>query len=101
MDTPMHGSKSLPAVYGPPQPDAVANATLSSSLLDDSGKISIMKLVEVRRSFQSGTSVKSERIVSLSSKFTKLVELEKQKMTLQEASHRLRVELGLNPTFKA
>lgn len=84
VDTPMHSSESpSPTVNGLPQPDMVVTTTLSSSLLDDSGKISIRKLVEVRRSFQSGTSVKSERVFALSSKFTKLVKSEKQKMTPQ------------------
>lgn len=80
-------------------------SSVSSQLFDESGKISIAKMLENRKKFQSGTGVKSERVVALQMKYqgdTDETESNPDsKIGRKEASYRLRVAQNLNPTFKA
>lgn len=77
---------------------------LKSELVDDDGKISINRMLQVRRKLQSGTTTKSERVVRVDPKFalrraTDITDPRdeggKLKMTTQEAAQRARVVQAL------
>ena len=94
---------------GPPPPSATF---LSSNLLDpSSNKMSIQQVKKFRGSYQSGTATKSERSVTIGSKYAmaKIVDSgllkdgedsDKKKLTPKEAAHRLRIVQELNPDLK-
>ncbi|KAG6874837.1 hypothetical protein C0992_006337 [Termitomyces sp. T32_za158] len=81
--------------------DNLASHSLSKSdILDGSGKISILAMLEYRKRLQSGTTVHSERSVRLNPKF-EAAEKEREdilknsgvvaKLSMKEASHCLRI----------
>ncbi|KAG6895279.1 hypothetical protein C0992_002217 [Termitomyces sp. T32_za158] len=81
--------------------DNLASQSLSKSdILDGSGTISILAMLEYRKRLQSGTTVHSERSVRLNPKF-EAAEKEREdifknsgvvaKLSMKEASHRLRI----------
>ncbi|EMD33802.1 hypothetical protein CERSUDRAFT_76503 [Gelatoporia subvermispora B] len=69
----------------------------SSELTDSLGKISIKCLLDARTRHQSGTSTRSERVVILDPKFAMpqlaslMSEAPKTKLSIKEASHRVRI----------
>ncbi|KII93766.1 hypothetical protein PLICRDRAFT_674207 [Plicaturopsis crispa FD-325 SS-3] len=84
-----------------------------SQLLDNTLKISVFRMLEARRLHQAGTAVKSERIVRLDPKFVRRQEAaaaaaqrpeapgrneaKSLKMSIKEASHRVRIAQDLDP----
>ncbi|KAJ8074344.1 hypothetical protein PM082_012657 [Marasmius tenuissimus] len=97
-----------------PFPDATASrpSTLKSELIVE-GKISVQSMVDYRKRLQSGPTTKSERVISISSRFTHLNDLNEEasssatdadlddptnqtKISIKEASHRTRVRQELN-----
>lgn len=79
-----------------------------STILDSIGKLSISKMLEARAQHQSSTTTRSERVVKLSPKFTILAENtsnepgeEMPKMSIQEASHRVRIVQELDSHVNA
>jgi len=78
--------------------------------VDSFGKLSISKMLEARAQHQSSTTTQSERVVELSPKFTTLAESvsndsepgeETPKMSIQEASHRVRIAQELDGNVNA
>jgi hypothetical protein len=79
-----------------------------SQILDSFRKLSISKMLEARAQHQSSTTTQSERVVKLSSTFTTLAESisnepgkETLKMSIQEASHRVRIVQELDGNVNA
>ncbi|TFK58820.1 hypothetical protein BDN72DRAFT_949631 [Pluteus cervinus] len=89
-----------------PTPTLTVLQIQASKLLDPiSRKASIDQIIGARKSWQSGTGTKSERIVRVSKKYTvldKVVGSEKEvrKIKPDEASHRLRIAQETNTEFK-
>lgn len=78
--------------------------SLHSSLVDARGKISIEAMLQARRKLQAGTTTKSERVVRMDPKFALRRAMDvinpdasdgKKKMSIQEASQRVRVVQAL------
>jgi hypothetical protein len=87
-----------------PAMEVSVDLELKSELADDNGKISIDRMLQVRRKLQSGTTTKSERVIRVDPKFalrraTDITDPRdedgKVKMTTQEASQRVRVVQAL------
>ncbi|KAI0688076.1 hypothetical protein C8T65DRAFT_746794 [Cerioporus squamosus] len=73
----------------PPSPEL---AGLRSKILDERNRISVRRMVELRRALQGTTSTKSERIVALDPKFAVNRILKPDtKMSVREAAHNVRV----------
>ena len=81
-----------------------------SQILDSFGKLSISKMLEACAQHQSSTTTQSERVIKLSPKFTTLAERisndlepgeETPKMSIQEASHRVRIVQELDGNVSA
>lgn len=78
---------------------------VTSAILDSNGKVSVKVMLRMRQLHQSGTAVKSERIVALDPKFslsrfdglmtgkavTRRAREVGKKMSIKEASHRVRI----------
>lgn len=121
------GDIGLPAPHPLPQAsDNSLNSELErpsamrSEVLDlHTGKFSISLALKQRRQWQSGTAVNSERVIKVHKKYIKLSRLSEtsdstsnpkessdaeslvpEKMSIKEASHRLRVAQELNPELK-
>jgi len=62
------------------------SSLLESHVIDTSGKVSLMRMLNTRGRLQSGTTTKSERIVKINPKFEIAAICD-----TQEASHRLRI----------
>ncbi len=83
---------------------ALTKPSVMSMILDDSGEVSILKLVEYRKRLQSGTMTRSERIIRLNPKFALAAFQEEPtdgKISLKEASHRLRLAQDLDSGLQA
>ena len=89
--------------------DSVDSAQIpgSSGFMDGAGKISVLRMLEIRRCLQSGTTAHSERVVKLNPKValtrvleTQQNEINDKKMTAKEASHRVRVAQDLDVALK-
>ncbi|KAF9233380.1 hypothetical protein BU15DRAFT_53967 [Melanogaster broomeanus] len=76
---------------------------LKSTILDENGKASIALMLKTRLLHESKAMVRSERVVQLDPKFTLhkiLSSINKDsKMTVQEASHRVRIAQALDSAF--
>lgn len=88
---------SLPPV---PPPSLSPVLVLNSELFDNSGKLSILNILDSRSRHQSGTTTRSERVLELDPKFSKAKattdgkDAEVTKLTslsVKEGSHRVRV----------
>lgn len=89
-----------PSLVSVPITQVSVDLELKSELVDGNGKISIDRMLQVRRKLQSGTTTKSERVIRIDPKFalrraTDITDPRdedgKVKMTTQEASQRVRV----------
>ncbi|KAF9236407.1 hypothetical protein BU15DRAFT_76980 [Melanogaster broomeanus] len=76
---------------------------LKSAILDENGKASVALMLKTRLLHESKATVRSERVVQLDPKFTlhkTLSSINKDsKMTVQEASHRVRIAQALDSAF--
>ena len=96
----------LPPPRVPEKPSAIVKSTstsitITSEILDSSGKISIDKLLESRTKHQSSTATRSERTVQLDPKFTvpnnsEHKEDKDPKTRIKELAHRVRVAQDLD-----
>ncbi|KAH9929219.1 uncharacterized protein B0H18DRAFT_874204 [Fomitopsis serialis] len=90
-------SKRPPKISLPVRPDDVPapahdNSKTASAILDKDGKISIPMMIRCREQHQSGTAVKSERVVCLDPKYSlSKLDDDNKKMSVKEASHRVRI----------
>jgi hypothetical protein len=91
-----------------PTNNVIGITEFKSQILDSVGKLSISKMLEARAQHQSSTTMRSERVVKLSPKFTTLAENmsnkpgeETPKMSIQEASHRVRIAQELDGNVNA
>ncbi|CDO76768.1 hypothetical protein BN946_scf185028.g19 [Trametes cinnabarina] len=86
----------LPGPILLPLPLPLDSNVFTSQFLDDSNKINIQKMIELRQAHQSGTSTRSERVVQIDPKFAiSRIEKPEAKMSIREASHVLRVAQDL------
>ncbi|KAJ7456383.1 hypothetical protein B0H11DRAFT_2244071 [Mycena galericulata] len=84
-----------------------ASNPVLSKIPDGQGKISIKLMVDYKKALQAGTTTHSERVVSLNPKFT-LAQVTREadtegqapKMSIKEASHRLRIAQDGDSTFR-
>lgn len=101
----------LPAPIFPLRSTAVKpDCTALESAILSQGKLSIKQMLMARQSHQSVTSVKSQRTIMLDPKFQRAIEdTEKEmegaaakakKMTIREASHRVRLAQDTDPEFR-
>ena len=106
-------SQSALTIVGPPLPPLVHPPSpppsvliLKSDLFDDHGNLSILKMLDAREMHQSGTSVRSEHILAVDSKFDKGKRkpvkddtsddvFKLSKLSVKEGSHRVRVAQDL------
>ncbi|KAH7891084.1 hypothetical protein F5I97DRAFT_128655 [Phlebopus sp. FC_14] len=82
-----------PAPLATSEPEVIP---MSSAILDEKGRASVTLILRSRQLQQSNATVRSERVVNLDPRFTavqkSLSSFEKDlKMTIQEASHRVRI----------
>ena len=108
-------SPLLPAMQppaSPSHPSATNNVIditeFKSHILDSFGKLSISKMLDARAQHQSSTTTQSERVIKLNPKFSILAKVtstepgeETPKMSIQEASHRVRIAQELDGNVNA
>ncbi|KAI1782137.1 hypothetical protein LXA43DRAFT_977717 [Ganoderma leucocontextum] len=106
VDMKIGSSKSSPTCSPSPggqtQVTVVAAATIASKLLDSDNKISISRILDGRREYQSRTSTHTERIIAVDPKFSDLhAQRPDAKMSIREASHYVRVVQDFTNGVKA
>ena len=91
-----HESQPSVIVVGPPlplhaPPPSSSVLVLKSKLFDGNGKLVVSKMLDVREKHQSGTSVRSERILAVDTKSdearTKAKATEDDNLSIKEQSH--------------
>ncbi|KAG1760747.1 hypothetical protein EDD22DRAFT_954658 [Suillus occidentalis] len=113
----LHATPQAHTPYGPEVPssfDIPSERKITSHVLDSSGKVLVTKMLESWRVMQSGTTMKSERVVQMDPKFALRRVCEsaekvrnneteiaheaalKEKLKASEASHRVRLHQSLH-----
>ena len=100
----MHSGHIYKVFSTRPQKASSSVLILKSELFDGDGKLAVSKMLDVREKHQSGTSVRSERILAVDTKFdkaranTKASEdtdsddiIKLSNLSVEEGSHRVRV----------